>query len=94
MKLTIDFFLFLIQFYPAQIQLNAYVTLGVLLLIQLTATLYTISVDTQDRRVMNSKAKRNADYVKISGVPVIDPETLICQICNVKVGYLTKHCKV
>jgi hypothetical protein len=34
------------------------------------------------------------DYVKLTGVPVIDPDTLFCNICQVHVANpLTKHCK-
>ncbi|KAI8607457.1 DHHC palmitoyltransferase-domain-containing protein [Chytriomyces sp. MP71] len=61
--------------------------------LQLATTLYTMSVDPQDARVLHSQVPRNIDYVKVVGFPVIDKETLLCGVCNVVVAPDTKHCK-
>jgi hypothetical protein len=54
---------------------------------------WTIRGETEDEVVIQAKHKRNIDYVKITGVPVIHPESRVCNICQVQVSPLTKHCK-
>ena len=52
-----------------------------------------MSIDTMDPNVLKANQLRNTEYVKMPGMSVIDPETQICGICQVKVGEMTKHCK-
>lgn len=67
---------------------------GILAGVQAVLSIYCISANVEDDVVTKAKKPRNVEYVKISGVPVIDPSTLYCQICQVHVKPLTKHCKV
>ncbi|KAJ3105327.1 hypothetical protein HDU97_008224 [Phlyctochytrium planicorne] len=57
------------------------------------ATIYTMTIDPQDKAVLKANRPRNIDYVKVAGVPVIDTDTFVCGICQVKVAPDTKHCK-
>jgi hypothetical protein len=59
-----------------------------------TATIYTMSIDPQDPKVTKAANPRDVNYVKQPGVPVIDPDTLYCGVCQVHVDPGTKHCKV
>ncbi|KAJ3283432.1 hypothetical protein HDU76_008473 [Blyttiomyces sp. JEL0837] len=61
--------------------------------LQFTSTIYTMSTDPQDPKVIRAGRPRNVNYVKRSGIPVIDPETCYCGICQVHVDKGTKHCK-
>jgi hypothetical protein len=67
---------------------------AVLVATEFLAAITTMWIDTTDRNVKKAKMPRNINYVKMSGVPVIDPDTNMCGICNVQVGEMTKHCKV
>jgi hypothetical protein len=66
---------------------------GIVVFIHGCILISTILWDTEDVNVKNAKRDRNIDYVKLTGVPVIDPETLYCNICQVNVNPETKHCK-
>ncbi|KAI8870491.1 hypothetical protein GQ42DRAFT_122211, partial [Ramicandelaber brevisporus] len=46
-----------------------------------------------DPVVRSSGVPRNATYVTEYGVPVIDAQTQICGICDVRVNEGTRHCK-
>ncbi|KAJ3300945.1 hypothetical protein HDV03_001582, partial [Kappamyces sp. JEL0829] len=61
--------------------------------VQAVLTLYCISCNVEDDVVIKANKSRNIEYVKVSGVPVIDPDTNYCNICQVHVKHLTKHCK-
>lgn len=65
-----------------------------LFIIQTASTIYTMAIDPMDLRIKRARVERNIDYVKVVGVPVIDPDTGYCGICRVQVGSGTKHCKV
>ncbi|KAJ3130051.1 hypothetical protein HK098_006763, partial [Nowakowskiella sp. JEL0407] len=52
-----------------------------------------MAIDPQDSAILTANTPRNADYVKMAGVPVIDEITKICGVCNVPVTVGTKHCK-
>ncbi|KAI8899144.1 DHHC palmitoyltransferase-domain-containing protein [Globomyces pollinis-pini] len=69
------------------------VVVGICVALQFGFTVYTMSIDTRDINVVNENMKRNLDYIKVTGVPVIDPDTLYCNICQVHVNHQTKHCK-
>ncbi|KAJ1334592.1 hypothetical protein BSLG_007747 [Batrachochytrium salamandrivorans] len=79
--------------YPLSVRYVMYGTTGLGTLLQLACMIGTLSVDPQDSNVRRSRIPRNTSYVKQVGVPVIDPDTLFCQICQVHVGIQTKHCK-
>ncbi|KAJ3191140.1 hypothetical protein HK101_008052 [Irineochytrium annulatum] len=66
---------------------------AVLATLQLAATLHTVWTDPQDKRVLAANVPRNVEYVKCPGVPVIDPDTGLCGICQVQVAKETRHCK-
>lgn len=66
---------------------------GLLAFIQILLTVYCMTCNVEDDVVTKAKKQRNRDYVKRSGVPVIDPSTMFCNICQVHVKPLTKHCK-
>ncbi|KAI8814966.1 DHHC palmitoyltransferase-domain-containing protein [Cladochytrium replicatum] len=66
---------------------------AVLSAVYLIAVGYTTLVDPQDKAVKDAHQPRNAEYVKVAGVSVIDETTCVCNICNVKVSAGTKHCK-
>ncbi|KAH9266397.1 hypothetical protein BASA83_010639 [Batrachochytrium salamandrivorans] len=88
------YFLFILRFvYPLSVRYVMYGTTGLGTLLQLACMIGTLSVDPQDSNVRRSRIPRNTSYVKQVGVPVIDPDTLFCQICQVHVGIQTKHCK-
>ena len=53
----------------------------------------TISIDVTDTQVIAASQERNVEYVKRTGIPVIDPVSHYCNICQVRVGDKTKHCK-
>ncbi|KAJ3051023.1 hypothetical protein HK097_007998, partial [Rhizophlyctis rosea] len=86
-------FLLVIRFLPSTVRIAAYIVIGALVVAQLVATIYTMTVDPQDSLVLKANVGRNVDYVKLVGVPVIEPESRLCNICMVKVGPATKHCK-
>jgi hypothetical protein len=65
----------------------------VIVLISGFTMIHAITVETQDERVLKARKPRNLQYVKITGIPVIDPENCFCNICQVHVAPLTKHCK-
>jgi putative Mn2+ efflux pump MntP len=69
------------------------IVIGSLAIIHGAVMLWTILGETEDTNVLNAKRERNIDYVKVTGVPVIEPETLFCNICQVHVNAYTKHCK-
>ena len=52
-----------------------------------------ISTDVMDKEVAKACQVRNVEYVKFTGVPVIDPDSRLCNICQVRVRQGTKHCK-
>ena len=87
-------FIFLVPLLPIQIRYYGYVFTGFLTLIYYLALIATVSTDPQDCKVIHAKQPRNLDFVKYTGVPVIDQDSRICQICCVKVGIRTRHCKV
>ncbi|KAI8904133.1 DHHC palmitoyltransferase-domain-containing protein [Gorgonomyces haynaldii] len=87
------FFGFCVWFLPLKLQYPVLVSLGIITVAECICTIYTVSVDPQDTNVILKKQPRNIHYIKHLGVPVIDQETHICQVCNVKVGTQTKHCK-
>ncbi|KAI8928188.1 DHHC palmitoyltransferase-domain-containing protein [Entophlyctis helioformis] len=91
---AIFFFAFLVRFIePEPARIAIYAVGGVLAAAELVCTLWTVSIDSQDKLVRKASVPRNVNYVKQTGVPVIDPDTRFCNICQVQVGLQTKHCK-
>jgi hypothetical protein len=58
---------------------------------ELYFTFFTLIKDPQDPNCIHSA--RNLNFVKVLGYPVIDPNSRICGICQVKVKSTTIHCK-
>ncbi|KAJ3211721.1 hypothetical protein HDU82_005100 [Entophlyctis luteolus] len=84
---------FLVYFIPTPYQVVVLSLSVILASSQLVATLYTMTIDPQDSKVVSSGTQRNLHYVKTVGFPVIDRDTLLCGVCNVIVDADTKHCK-
>ena len=49
---------------------------GILAAAQAALTIYCITANVEDDVVIKANKPRNVDYIKISGIPVIDPSTL------------------
>jgi disulfide bond formation protein DsbB len=93
--IALGFFGLLIFFIqPHSLRITAIVTITILATLQFAATIYTMLTDPQDPKVVQAGLERNVHYVKSLGVPVIDPDTLFCRVCQVHVDKGTKHCKV
>jgi hypothetical protein len=89
------YFGFLIRIWTYSIGIVLFnILIGIFSIVQLGMVLYCITVETQDDVVLKANKPRNFEYVKVSGVPVIDPENRYCNICQVHVKPETKHCKV
>ncbi|KAJ3251413.1 hypothetical protein HDU77_005920 [Chytriomyces hyalinus] len=91
--LGVGFWGYLGDFIPPLYQQLTLAISIILSTLQFATTIYTMSIDPQDRNVRNSGVSRNLDFVKAIGFPVIDRETLHCGVCNVVVAADTKHCK-
>ncbi|TPX35370.1 hypothetical protein SmJEL517_g02228 [Synchytrium microbalum] len=91
--LTIGYFGYISFFIPLGLRIVSYIAAGALTAIQGFFMWTTMLIDPQDAAVTHAHTPRNIDYVKVSGIPVIDQETQMCGICNVKVDHDTKHCK-
>ncbi|KAI9346079.1 DHHC palmitoyltransferase-domain-containing protein [Zopfochytrium polystomum] len=88
------FFGFLQMFiFPLSLRLVVLVVAGSMCLFQVASSVVTMTIDPQDRTVVRARVPRNVNYVKRPGVPVIDPETRLCGICQVHVDARTRHCK-
>ena len=91
---AISFFVYLNRLFSGPV---AYWTVngivGILTVVQGGAMVYTVSVDTTDDKVLQAGQQRNIEYIKVTGIPVIDATTRFCNICQVQVNEKTKHCK-
>lgn len=83
----------LLRYIPSNEQTILYAVFVPLTLIQLICMLMTMYIDPQDPKVIQDNQPRFVQYIKVLGVPVIDPSTRMCGICQVKVSRFTKHCK-
>lgn len=90
----LSYYLLFNKIYTGTIRQACDVIMGILSLVQGSFLLITVSSDTQDSNVVSANKSRNLNYTKVSGIPVINPETLYCNICQVHVNKGTKHCKV
>jgi hypothetical protein len=91
--LSLACFTFVIRFLPKTLHIISLSVLSVALFAEFIAAVVTMTIDTTDENVKKSKMPRNIEYVKVSGIPVID-HTNYCHICQVTVQEGTKHCKV
>ncbi|KAJ3219134.1 hypothetical protein HDU67_002467 [Dinochytrium kinnereticum] len=92
--LAVGFFGFLVFYInPMFLRILVFGLTGGLAGLQFAATIYTMTIDPQDKNVIKANRPRNVEYVKIAGIPVIDTDTCVCGICQVRVDRDTKHCK-
>eukprot|EP00842_Homolaphlyctis_polyrhiza_P002603 jgi/Hompol1/3343/HPOL_003205-RA len=92
--LAFIYFGFLLIFIQPQVaRIIMYAVTGTIAAIQGISTIITISIDPQDAAVIKANVPRNATYIKRTGIPVIDQDTNFCNICQVTVGFGTRHCK-
>ncbi|KAJ3089142.1 hypothetical protein HK102_007105 [Quaeritorhiza haematococci] len=91
--LVLTFFLFPVRFFPLPTRTILYALFGTLTALELCFAIRTMSIDPMDEAVVKANAPRNVEYVKVAGVPVIDEDSGMCGICQVKVDAGTKHCK-
>ncbi|KAI9333333.1 DHHC palmitoyltransferase-domain-containing protein [Zopfochytrium polystomum] len=92
--LAVGFFGFL-QFFVLSFHLRVaiFALAGFLCLGHIAFAVITMTIDPEDASVRNAKVPRNPTFVKRRGVPVIDPRTGLCGICQVHVDARTRHCK-
>ncbi|KAI9201849.1 DHHC palmitoyltransferase-domain-containing protein [Polychytrium aggregatum] len=90
---VLGFFLFNARFLSDEFRVAAFVVMGLLSFAQAVFSFWTMSINTEDPNVRLANVQRNIDFIKYAGVPVIDPATGFCNICNVVVAPTTKHCK-
>ncbi|KAI8851457.1 hypothetical protein BC829DRAFT_386765 [Chytridium lagenaria] len=92
--LALGFFGFMVFYInPLLLRIAVFGVAGGLAGLQFAATIYTMTIDPQDKKVIKANRPRNVEYVKVAGVPVIDTDTNVCGICQVRVDTGTKHCK-
>lgn len=80
-------------------RLEVDIIIALLCALQAGFVVYCISCETTDDLVLkvhgllNIKAnrERNLDFVKISGIPVIDADSNYCNICQVHVPFFINH---
>lgn len=87
------YYLFLNKYWTGVKKIVSDIIMGSSCAVQSFSMLYTISADVQDNSVIVAKKPRNVNYIKVSGIPVIDPDTMFCHICQVTVCAKSKHCK-
>lgn len=91
---SLAYFLLAVRSLPNKNARIGLYVIGVILILSLyICLLYTTIVDAQNIDCKNNHENRNLDFVKITGIPVINSDDLVCGICQIKVSYNTKHCK-